>query len=375
MSKLKLKRSKQEPEPEEVNNYLQTNDEISDEMNEDIEHLVQDEPVARSSKKTKFWTNWSKGKKVGVIIGALLSLVIISFSVVYFIVRPSKTSSYIKVSWHGLVADSSDLDRTVRSDVNLEGTRSLADSLYSYNQKLSPISYQAKNKNSLFYKTSSTTEYGQLTDSMAKYFSDSAVSLAKANTDVATISDEELADLKTEGANLKQEVDDFRKKNGLQEDLNPNLFTMDQYILQVKQASEAIAKEKAAEEQKKKDQVAKEAKDKADAQSVGDSYLKAFINGNEAGVRATLSKGYQGEYDFDSLKPEKRTSYYPKSYRIVSVDKDGDNYKLTSSVSFVYIYQDANGNNVENTQPTTLIYRVIFVDSTQSWKIDGQIDR
>jgi hypothetical protein len=150
---------------------------------------------------------------------------------------------------------------------------------------------------------------------------------------------------------------------------------VDQYILEVKQASEAIAKEKAAEDQKKKDQLAKEAKDKADAQSVGDSYLKAFVNGNEDGVRATLSKGYQTEYDFDALKAEKRTTYYPKSYRIVSVDKEGDNYKLTSSISFVYIYQDANGNNVENTQPTTFIYRVVFADSTKSWKIDGQVDR
>lgn len=374
MSKLKLKRAKQQ-EPAELKSYLQTSEEISDEMNEDIEHLVQEEPVNKSKKGFKFWKNWSRGKKIGLLSGSIVFLLLIISLLTFFVVRPAKTSSYIKESWHNLVSDSSSLDRTVRSEVNLEGTRSLADNLYEYNQKLSPVSYEAKNKNSLLFNTNSTSEYSLIIESLVEYFSNSAVILAKTNTDIADISDEELESLKSEGEQLKQKVDDFRKKYGLQEELNPNIFTLDQYILGVKQESENIAKEKAAEEQKEKDQTAKEAKDKADAQSVGESYLKAFVNGNEDGVRATLSKGYQGEYDYDSLKAERRTSYYPKSYRIVSVDKDGNNYKLTSSVTFVYVYQDSNGQNVESMQPTTLIYRVVFSDSTQSWKIDGQIDR
>ncbi|MDQ5913713.1 MAG: hypothetical protein QG623_332 [Patescibacteria group bacterium] len=380
MAKLSLPSKKEQPK--DLNSYLKTSEEISDEMNEDIERVVQEDfpsISSKGSKSIKFWSNWPKKKKVLALASTILSSIILLFLILFFVIRPAKTSSFIKASWHEVIAESADLDRSVRSEVNLEGTRDVAASLDKYNQKLASISYAAKGKSSLMYKSGTTNLYGDITSKMGEYFSDSATILVKSDTDISSISDSELQDLKDRGEYLKNKVDDFRKSNALQEELNPDIFALDQYIQDVKLTSEEIAQEREEEEQKKEAEkqaaIAKDNKDKASVQTVGETYLTAFVNGSEDGVRSTLTKGYQGEYDYESLKAERRTNFYPKSHRIVSVEKDSANYKLTASVTYTSIYQDSEGNNIETVQPITLIYRVIFVESTQSWKIDGQIDR
>ncbi len=350
-------------------------------LGEDITENADEASQKRSTRaiqKLHFWSDWSREKKIYIFGGGLLgSLVVITLGML-FVVQPSKANSYINNSWHDLVSSSADIDRAVKSEVNLEGTRDLTKELYAYNQKLSSTSFEAKNKSSLTYKSSTTDEYSNLTSQMAEYFSDSATTLAKTDSDITSITADELSSLKTKGTELKSEIDGFRAKRGLQEEINPDLFSLDVYISEVKSKKEDIDKEKKAEEQKKKDDEAaakaKDASDKASVESVASSYYKAYINGSESGVRATLSKGYQDEYDFASLTPARRTSFYPKSYRVVTVAKDGDNYKLTSSVSYVSIYQDSGGNNVESTQPVTEIYRVVYSADTGSWKIDGRVE-
>jgi hypothetical protein len=88
-----------------------------------------------------------------------------------------------------------------------------------------------------------------------------------------------------------------------------------------------------------------------------------------------LSKGFTGEYDFKALKTEARASFYPKSYRMISVEKDGDNYKLSTSVNYAYVYQDSEGQNQENASVSTEIYRVVYNKDLGAWKIDGAIVR
>lgn len=329
-------------------------------------------------KRLHFWSDWPKKKKIYLFAGTGLGLLLISSLSLFFIIRPSKTNSYIESSWHGVVSSSSSIDRAVKSEVNLEGTRDLTKELYSYNEKLGSTSFEAKSKSSITYSSSTTKQYGELTKQMGDYFSDSATILAKTDTDISTISDSDLSDLQSKGSKLKSEVDAFRTKRGLDEQLNPNLFALDVYITDVKSKKETLEKEKLDEEQKKKDEVAaaaaKDAADKSSVESLGNSYYKALINGSEAGVKATLSKGYQGEYDFAALTPARRINLYPKSYRVVSVTKDGDNYKLSASVTYISVYQDGGGNNVESPYTSNEFHRVVYSSETGSWKLDGRVD-
>lgn len=351
-----------------------------DETNSSLEIPESNTPKrsSRAISKLHFWSDWSRNKKIYVFGGGLLASLVVLILSLIFVVQPSKANSYVNKSWHDLVASSASIDRAVKAEVNLEGTRDLTKELYAYNEKLSSTSFDAKSKSSITYKSSTTDEYGDITNQMGEYFSDSATILAKTDSDITSISEDELSDLKAKGADLKTKVDDFRTKKNLQEEINANLFNLDAYISEVKSKKEEIEKEKKEEEQKKKDDEAaakaKDIADKASVESVGNTYFKAFINGNETGVRSTLSKGYQDEYDFASLTPARRTSFYPKSHRIVTVVKDGDNYKLTASVTYISVYQDSNGNNVESVQPITEIYRVVYSTDTGSWKLDGRVE-
>ncbi|USN97415.1 MAG: hypothetical protein H6799_03560 [Candidatus Nomurabacteria bacterium] len=375
----------------DLKEYLQVDEAQSNGQNLNEDEVVEDQTNLPNSKnnsgssksskikdKLHFWSDWSKKKKLYVFGGGGVGVLITVILLLFFVVQPAKANSYIKNSWHDLVSSSSIINREVESEVNLEGTRDLTKELYSFNEKLNSTSFNADSKSSLVYKSSITNEYSDLTKEMAIYFSDSATVLAKTDSDISSISEDDLSKLNSQGEDLKSKVYQFRLQRNLQEEISPNLFDLDTYIEQVKSKKEEIEKEKKEEEQKKKDEEvaakAKEAADKASVESVGNSYYKAYINGNEAGVKATLSKGYQGEYDYASLTPSRRTNFYPKSYRIVTVEKDGDNYKLTSSVTYISVYPDSNGNNVESIQPVTEIYRVVYSTDTGSWKIDGRAE-
>lgn len=363
----------------ELKNYLKTADELSEELNQEIEHIVEDENSSSPSrlKKLHFWSDWPKKKKVIALVSAILGLILILSLIFFFVVRPKRSSSYIKSSWHDLASSTSSIDRALKAEVNLEGTRELSNELYSYNEKLNAKSYEAKSKSTLTY-TNSVQSFGELANSMAEYISKSATVLNKTDSDIEAIAESELEDLRNEGQSVKDKVDQFRQTNKIDEEINPDVFALDSYISNVKLKKEEIEQEKKDEEAKKKREAseakAKDAKDAASVKAVAESYFTAFVNGNEQGVRATLSKGYQGEYDFGALSSERRTSWYPKSYRIVDVVKDGDKYKVTGSVTYISVYQDSEGNNVENTQPSTEIYRVVYSTETESWKIDGRTE-
>jgi hypothetical protein len=374
--------------PENPDQVLDSKPDISSSELEEEQALDSTSPEAQAPEqssglknpnKRRFWKSWPTKKKLIFCLGILSGILLLFLLITFFIIKPSKTSSYLNSSWHDLVLNSSDIDRAVSSEVNLAGTRNLADGLYTYNQHLGSASFEAKGKSSFWYGSGATKDYSSTVDQMRDYFSDAATTLAKSNDNITEITEQELTDLGKEGQAAKQKVDQFRTKHKLQEDLNPNLFSLDNYIREVKAAYEKIEKEKKEEEDKKTqeaaEKAAKEAKDKASVQSVSSSYFSAFVNGNEAGVKSTLSKGFQTEYDYDSLKAESRTSYFPKSYRIIAVDKDGDNYKVTASVTYVSRYTDSSGNQQETVYPVTMVYRVVYAMDTSSWKIDGQLDR
>ncbi len=226
--------------------------ESSPEQNIIQEEILDEQEIAKESSpnskysgglsRLHFWSDWSKKKKIYVFGGGAFGILLALTLSLFFVIRPSKTSSYVKASWYSVVSSSSSIDRAVKSDVNLEGTRDLTKELYTYNEKLGATSFDSKSKSPIIYNSSVTSQYGDLTKSMGEYFSDSAIILAKTDSDISSISDVELDELKTKGTDLKKEVDNFRAKQNLEEELNPNLFALDVYILDVKSKKEEIEK-------------------------------------------------------------------------------------------------------------------------------------
>ena len=363
----------------EIKSYLQTSEELYEDLNEDIEHLVSEADQQAPQKKQKFWQQWSKGQKIGILSTILLVSILATLSLILFVIRPAKTDSYLKGSWHDVISKSSDIQRASKAEVDLSGTRDFANTLYSYNKLLGSKSYEAKSKSSIAYNSSKLDDYSKLLDDLSSYFSGSATLLSKSNSEDPNIEDSSIEELGDKGDELQKKVDEFQDKYSLSYKISSEVLDLDTYIGQVKLKKEQIDQEKISEESAKKaaeaKDKAKQAQDKADVEALADSYYKALINANEEGVRATLSKGFTSEYDFKALKPEARASFYPKSYRMISVEKDGDNYKLSTSVNYAYVYQDSEGQNQENASVSTEIYRVVYNKDLGAWKIDGAIVR
>ena len=340
----------------EIKSYLQTSEELYEDLNEDIEHLVSEADQQAPQKKQKFWQKWSKGQKIGILSTILLVSILATLSLILFVIRPAKTDSYLKGAWHDVVSKSSDILRASKAEVDLSGTRDFANTIYSYNKLLGSKSYEAKSKSSIAYNSSKMGDYSSLLDDLSSYFSDSATLLSKSNSEDSNIEESSIGELAEKGDKLQKRVDIFQGIYSTSDKISSEVLDLDMYIGQ--------AKDKA-----------KQAQDKADVEALADSYYKALINANEEGVRATLSKGFTGEYDFKALKTEARASFYPKSYRMISVEKDGDNYKLSTSVNYAYVYQDSEGQNQENASVSTEIYRVVYNKDLGAWKIDGAIVR
>ena len=377
----KSKRNDQEfgEDSAEIKSYLQTSEELYEDVNEDIEHIVSDAEQQAPQKKQKFWQQWSKGQKIGILSTILLVSILATLSLILFVIRPAKTDSYLKGSWHDVVSKSSDIQRASKAEVDLSGTRDFANTLYSYNKLLGSKSYEAKSKSSIAYSGSKMGGYSSLLDDLSSYFSDSATLLSKSNSEDSNIEESSIGELAEKGDKLQKRVDIFQGIYSTSDKISSEVLDLDMYIKKVVVKKEQIYQEKTSEESAKKaaeaKDRAKQAQDKADVESLADSYYKAFINASEEGVRATLSKGFTSEYDFKALKPEARASFYPKSYRMISVEKDGDNYKLSTSVNYAYVYQDSEGQNQENASVSTEIYRVVYNKDLGAWKIDGAIVR
>jgi hypothetical protein len=377
----KSKRNDQEfgEDSAEIKSYLQTSEELYEDVNEDIEHIVSDAEQQAPQKKQKFWQQWSKGQKIGILSTILLVSILATLSLILFVIRPAKTDSYLKGSWHDVVSKSSDIQRASKAEVDLSGTRDFANTLYSYNKLLGSKSYEAKSKSSIAYSGSKMGGYSSLLDDLSSYFSDSATLLSKSNSEDSNIEESSIGELAEKGDKLQKRVDIFQGIYSTSDKISSEVLDLDMYIKKVVLKKEQIYQEKTSEESAKKaaeaKDRAKQAQDKADVESLADSYYKAFINASEEGVRATLSKGFTSEYDFKALKPEARASFYPKSYRIISVEKDGDNYKLSTSVNYAYVYQDSEGQNQENASVSTEIYRAVYNKDLGAWKIDGAIVR
>ena len=152
----KSKRNDQEfgEDSAEIKSYLQTSEELYEDVNEDIEHLVSDAEQQAPQKKQKFWQQWSKGQKIGILSTILLVSILATLSLILFVIRPAKTDSYLKGSWHDVVSKSSDIQRASKAEVDLSGTRDFANTLYSYNKLLGSKSYEAKSKSSIAYNLS-----------------------------------------------------------------------------------------------------------------------------------------------------------------------------------------------------------------------------
>lgn len=365
----------------DIKNYLQSSEELYEEANEDIEHVVAEGSGSGSStgkKKSGFWKSWSRNKKIGFVSGTVFLLLALSLALLFLVIRPSKTKNYIGNSWHGVVNNSSDIDRSVKSEVNLDGTRNLADSLYTYNKALGSVSYDSKSKSSIFYESSKLDSYAELIDNMSAYFSESANLLSKSDSsETVEVSDSDISSLNEKGDKLKKEVEDFEDGNKLSERLSPEIFNVDEYLNQIKLKKEEIAKEKQAEEEAQKqaeeESAAQKAQAKEDIDNLVNNYYTAFINANQEGVKATLTEGFSSEYDFSGFSPEARAAFKPKSYRIISIEEDGENYKVNSSVVYVYIYQDSDSSSKEQSSSSAESWRVVRDQSAGAWKIDGSI--
>ena len=68
----------------EIKSYLQTSEELYEDLNEDIEHLVSEADQQAPQKKQKFWQKWSKGQKIGILSTILLVSILATLSLILF---------------------------------------------------------------------------------------------------------------------------------------------------------------------------------------------------------------------------------------------------------------------------------------------------
>lgn len=385
---MKFKNSNKNDRPRSLKAYLKTSNELNEERNEDVEHLINEvDEQSPKSKKNFFWNDWSTRKKWLVAAGSALGTLLALFLVLNFWIKPNKTNGFIMESWHEASLQSKDLERKIDSNVDLENTRILVDAVYDYNKVLAAEIFNSESVGGFFYDDAKVEEYRELLKGMEDYFNKSATLLSKVgggdnevlptSESLEDISDEDVIELDELGKKVFVKVEELRTSRDLGDSINEKLFDLDMFIANLRLKRLEINQQRLDEQARKEDEqkaaAQKILQDEAEVDTVINIYGKAFINGNESGVRAVMTEGYQNEFDFDILKAENRSTNYPDSFRVLSSEKDGSNYKVIISMVYVSAYNDENGVRQEDKYPNTESYRLVYSESSGTWKIDGRI--
>ena len=357
-------------------------------LNLEDDYLVEDrveaanKDVERAKNKGRIRQKLSDHKKkLYISLGAAVAGLIILALVLILWIRPNQTAKYNRGVWYKANSASTESARYLESEISLETAQNTASSLQSYARRLDELSYESRTAGSFTIDGAKTGELAKFLDSFANYSDSAAALLGSITSPTSTLDQTTLDQLSSDGKTLQNEAASLVEKYKLEPSLNTKLFELSTYIDSVKLKDSELKAQAAAEElNKKQDEEAQAAKKEADKQkavSAAESYLKAFVSGNEQAVRSAITTGYASEYNFANLSPESRLSYYPKTYRVLAAtapeDPNSNKYEVSASVTYIGKYTDANGQISEAPNAVTQKFRVVYVESTMSWKVDGEV--
>ena len=189
--------------------------------------------------------------------------------------------------------------------------------------------------------------------------------------DVSAISEDDISTSQTLSTAAKDQTATTKKElSYLTENINDQLFQVDEYLASLKKLNDEAKAKAAAEVKSKKEQVAQDALDKQLVESTINGFMDGYISGDATKMKRYMTPDLVKEYNFDQLSADNRKYNYPASYRIVSNTKSGD-VGYVVQVNVLYKYKNSE-SDATNQYTSSYTYTVVYVSSSGRWLINTE---
>jgi len=332
------------------------------------ETTVAEEPTVEASpdQEKKHWKRHVNRRNGLIAAGIIIVLVIIGL-LGWRMRRMGYTKQFTIESWHKVSVQSDDIAGILKGDPSLDKSSSLATSLRKLDGTMKDQKIALTLIPTLLNDRHALTVYGDFVEKMSAY----TARVTSMSDDITAISQDDIATSQTLSTAAKDQTDKTKKElSYLTENINSELFQVDEYLASLKQLSDDAKDKAAAEAKSQKEQVAQDALDKQLVESTIDGFMGGYISGDATKMKRYMAPDFIKEYNFDQLSSDNRKYNYPASYRIVSNTKSGD-AGYVAQTNVLYKYKNSESDTT-NQYTSSYTYTVVYVASSGRWLINTE---
>jgi len=332
------------------------------------ETTVAEEPTVEASpdQEKKHWKRHVNRRNGLIAAGIIIVLVIIGL-LGWRMRRMGYTKQFTIESWHKVSVQSDDIAGILKGDPSLDKSSSLATSLRKLDGTMKDQKIALTLIPTLLNDRHALTVYGDFVEKMSAY----TARVTSMSDDITAISQDDIATSQTLSTATKGQTDKTKKElSYLTENINSELFQVDEYLASLKQLSDDAKDKAAAEAKSQKEQVAQDALDKQLVESTIDGFMGGYISGDATKMKRYMAPDFIKEYNFDQLSSDNRKYNYPASYRIVSNTKSGD-AGYVAQTNVLYKYKNSESDTT-NQYTSSYTYTVVYVASSGRWLINTE---
>lgn len=182
-------------------------------------------------------------------------------------------------------------------------------------------------------------------------------------------SPDQLNDLGSSGAALKQVIDEMRKTMTiLKSDLPDGFYVLNERFGTVLTAYKATQSAEQAKQDAVKSKEEQARQDQANAEEAVAVWSQAYIDGKPDAMKQVMTPAFITEYNFAQVTATSRQFNYPVSFRRVNTAKSGEQFEIQQTMSFVTKYE----GSPETTYTQSFAYLVSQDPTTKRWLVNAQ---
>lgn len=324
------------------------------------------EPETQESQNSKKWKRHVNRRNGYIALGVIVVLLLAGL-LMWRSRRMGYTKQFTIEGWHAVSVQSDEIAGITKGDPSLDKSNALATSLRKLDGTMKDQKIALTLIPSLLNDRRALNSYGSFVDRMSAY----TARITSMSDDVSAISEDDISTSQTLSTAAKDQTATTKKElSYLTENINDQLFQVDEYLASLKKLNDEAKAKAAAEVKSKKEQVAQDALDKQLVESTINGFMDGYISGDATKMKRYMTPDLVKEYNFDQLSADNRKYNYPASYRIVSNTKSGD-VGYVVQVNVLYKYKNSE-SDATNQYTSSYTYTVVYVSSSGRWLINTE---
>ena len=330
------------------------------------EATVAPEPVAEGQ-ITKPGLKRHLNKRNAWIAAGLLVVMVLGGLLFWRSRRMGYAKQFTIEGWHAVASQSDDIAGITKGEPSLDKASNLSSSLRKLNGTMKDQKISLSLIPLLLNDRRALTSYKSFVDKMGSY----TAQVASMSDDITAITDNDVTTAQSLSNSAQEQT--ATTKNDLKyltENVNTELFKVNEYLESLKKVSDEAKAKLAAEAKTKKQQAEQDALDKQLVELSLTGFMDGYVAGDATKMKRYMTAAFAAEYNFSQLSADNRKYNYPSSYRLVSNTKN-DATTYTAQLNVLYKYKSSE-SDATNQYTSGYSYAVTYVTASGRWLVNTE---